>query len=359
MKKLAALLVLVAVGCGSAPPAPPPQKENAKEKPADKPRDDPPPVKPQPQQPVKTADPPPSRPMDSDALGRATQKGWERGRVALVVDLVIRSKSFDPGFEAALIFIPEMKEGVTAALTEQASSRDARVSERCLQALGEMAARPGLIPDAQRSAATAVVTQRLRTETGPGPWSAAVYALGALSGHDSGPDVVAALGRALDELSQERDCSSVVRACAEVLANVRYREATTTLIQALNRVRDRHAVHTLVRALGRLGGKEATKRITVELGSPDAGDREAAAAALGEAGGPEAASALRNAIEKPADTETLAVRRAAVAALESMGGDDAIKALRTCLEDLAPRTEESWVVIKRDLSETLERIQRK
>ncbi|HZV01362.1 MAG TPA: hypothetical protein VFF73_31910, partial [Planctomycetota bacterium] len=192
MKKLVALVVLVAFGCGSTPPSPPPQKENAKEKPPEKPRDDPPPVKPQPQQPVKS-DPPPRTAPDSDALGRATQKGWERGRVALVVDLIIRSKSFDPGFEAALIFIPEMKEGITAALIEQASSRDARASERCLQALGEMAARPGLIPDAQKAAATSVVTQRLRTETGPGPWSAAVYALGALSGHDSGPDVVSAL----------------------------------------------------------------------------------------------------------------------------------------------------------------------
>ncbi len=349
MKRTLALVVAAALGgCSSSDPPP--------EKPPTKTQDPPPKTGPEKPVPVKP-DPTPTKPdptpkgTDVDVVGRATAKGWERGRIALVVDLIVKSKSFDRGFEAALIFIPEMREGVTAALIEQASSRDGRVSERSLEALGAMA-HLRLIPEPQRKPAVETVTKIVKTDRAAASWAAAVRALGSLAGHDAGPDVTTALGRAVDE-----DCPPVIRACAEVLGDLQYHDAGPALILALNRAHDRYAARTLVRALGRLGGKEASKRLIDALNGSDPADREAAASALGEAGGPEAANALRSAIER--SDEAPAVRRAAIAALERMGGEEAVKALKTCLANLSGRKEEAWVVITRDISETLERLQRK
>lgn len=317
------------------------------------PRNDPPPSS-APSSSSSEKTPPRAEPRQistDDASGRAAAKAWERGRISLILDLIAKSKSFDRGFEAALLFIPDMRDGVTTALIEQAVNRESRSGDRCIEALGAMA-RLRLIPDGQRKAAIDAVTRRVRTETSAGAWSASIYALGALVGHDAGQDVQEALGRAVDER-----CALAVRACAEVLGDLQFHEAGPALVLALNRADDHYAARTLMRSLGRLGGKEATRRLVDALGMPDPADREAAASGLGEAGGDEAALALRGAIERP--DEAPAVRRAAIAGLERMGGDAAIKALKTCVEDLSGHREESWVAITRDLSETLERVQKK
>jgi HEAT repeat protein len=339
-----ALLLLVALAACTSDP---------KHEPVPPPRNDPPTAG-APSSSEKTSPPKGAEPRQissDDNSARAAAKAWERGRISLVVDLIAKSKSFDRGFEAALLFIPEMRDGVTTALIEQAASRESRSSDRCIEALGAMA-RLRLIPDGQRKTAIDTVTKRVRTETAAGAWSASIYALGALVGHDAGQDVQEALGRAVDER-----CAPAVRACAEVLGDLQFHEAGPALVLALNRADDHYAMRTLMRALGRLGGKDATRRLVDALGLSDAADREAAASALGEAGGDEAAVALRGTIERRDEEPT--VRRAAIAGLERMGGDAAVKALRTCLEDLASNREESWVAIKRDLSETLERVQKK
>ena len=350
---LAALLVTA--GCSSGPekqPDPPPKDTRPPEKDTPKdPKTASPPAKTDPKTAPAKTDPPSNGGGGGDAVARATTKGWERGRIALVSDLIVKSKSFDRGFESALIFIPEMREGITAALIEQAPSRDGRVSERSLEALGAMA-HLRLIPDGQRKQAIETVTKIVRNDRAPASWAAAVHALGSLSGHDAGQDVTAALGRAVDE-----DCPPVIRASAEVLGDLQFHEAAPALITALNRAHDRYAARTLVRALGRLGGKDATKRLVDALNGPDVADREAAASALGEAGGAEAANALRASIERP--DEAAVVKRAAIAARERMGGEEATNALKACLANLSGRKEEAWVVINRDLSETLERLQRK
>lgn len=350
MKKLShmAVIILVLGGCTSTPEKdkdPPPKAQ-------DPPVKTPPPPE---KSPIKVEQPPPTKPTtatpDPDLVGRATAKGWERGRIALVVELIVKSKSFDRGFEAALLFIPDMREGITTALIEQTSSRDGRMSERSLEALGAMA-HLRLIPEPQRKSAIDTVTKLVRTERAPSSWAAAVYALGSLSGHDAGQDVTDALGRAVDE-----DSAQVIRACAEVLGDLQFHGAASALVTALNRAHDRYAARTLVRALGRLGGKEASKRLVDALNAPDVADREAAASALGEAGGGEAANALRAAIER--QEESPSVRRAAIAALERMGGEEAVKALKTCLANLSGRREEAWIVTTRDIAETLDRLQRK
>jgi hypothetical protein len=356
-RSLAALAVLVGLapaGCSSDPepkdsrPASPPAAPRA--------QDPPPPSKEKPAaapatRPVETPRPAPAPVPESDPNGRAAARAWEKGRIALVVDLITRAKSFDRGFEAALLFIPDMREGVTAALVEQSSSRDGRASERSLEAIGAMA-HLRLIPDTERRVVIDTVTKRVHTETAPGCWSAAVVALGSLAGHDAGQDVAEALVRSVDE-----DCAPVTRACADVLGDIQFHEAAPALVVALDRASDQYARRTLVRALGRLGGKDAAHKLIDALQGPDPADREVAASALGEAGGADAASALRSAIERPEETPT--VRRAAIAALERMGGDDAVTALKNCLQDLSARHEEVWATTTRDISETLERVQRK
>jgi hypothetical protein len=349
---LAALLPAALAACASTEPPPEVARDTAKPpgvpaKTAPDPGAKPSPVA-TPKAPAKTTAP--AEPS-SDIIVRATNRGWERGRIALVVDLILKSKSFDRGFESAIIFIPEMREGVTLALLEQAASLDGRSRERSLEALGSMA-RLRLVPDALRPRAVETVSARVRTESATGAWSAAVLALGSLAGVDAGREITDALGRAVEE-----DQGPVVRACAEVLADLEYRPAAGALVVASDRVRDRYAARTLIRTLGRIGGSEATERLKRALTSQDAGDREAAAAALGEAGGPLAAQALRTTIMK-AD-ESPSVRRAAIAALERMGGEEAEKALQGVLADLADHHEESWVVISRDVTETLERLKRK
>jgi hypothetical protein len=302
--------------------------------------------------PSPAATPRPNTPQPSP---RPTSTSWsiegDRARTALVVDLVVRSKSFDRGFEAALLFLPEMRQSTTIAFTARCQDPDARARERSMQALGEMA-RLRLLPDDLRPKAVEAVSSRLKGESSHAAWAEAVRALGSLMGVDAGKDVTDALGRAVEE-----DAGPVVRACADVLGDLQHRPAAAALAQAADRVHDKYAFRALLRALGRVGGPDAIERLKRALASADAGDREAAATALGEAAGPHAAASLKGAILRR--EEEPSVRRASIAALERMGGEDARRALESCLAELGDRKEEFWVGITQDVSETLDRVKRK
>lgn len=358
---LALTAALALAGCPEPEPAPSPSPPTARPDPRTSPS---PAASPSPTpSPAATPSPAPSKrpspapsaapspagpvPEGTEGLTADQRRAWERGRTALVVDLVVRAKSFERGWEAVVPFLPEMRGAATQAFLGRVQDPDPRAKERCLMALAEMA-RLRLIPDEARAKATEAVAATAKGDTSQPAWAAAIRAYAALAGVDAGKDVCEALGKVGDE------AGVVVRACADVLGDLGYRQAAPALVQAADRVQDHFALRALLRALGRVGGPEATERLKRALASSDALDREAAVGALGESAGPVAAAALRGEVLKR--DEEASVRTAAVAALERMGGEDARQALEACLAELKERHED---VLVQDVTGILERLKRK
>jgi HEAT repeat protein len=325
------------VGCSSSKPKPDPDKPN--------------------EDPGKTATPPGLTPPPLTAKEITDDKllaAWKAGRVALLADMVVQAKTFERGFESVLPFLAEkdVRDDLTRAFVAIASSGEPVARERALEGIREMG-RYNMISDGLRPQVIEAVKARVAKEKSPDPGAAAVECLGTLARGDSGPIVLKTLERAIDVA----DAPQVVRACADVIADLAYRPAAAVVMRAADRTTDHYAQRALLRAMGRVGGQDAAERLRAALTSTDPAEREAAATALGDAGGSLAAEALRDTVLR--QEEQPRVRRAAVVALEKLGGDIGIRALEACLRSVRDRSDEGSRVLARDLQAAIDRLRHK
>lgn len=148
-------------------------------------------------------------------------------------------------------------------------------------------------------------------------------AAGALSGYPSEPERTAASSALLRLL---RDRSEFVRgAAAEGLGQLRYREAVPGLVALLDDSSDA-VVFDAARALALMRDERAYLPLReTALAGARAGQRSAAAEALGNWGGRSSLATLRRILQKDPDST---VRRSAVLGLARIGTPEALRAIR-------------------------------